>query len=56
MDARSHATPPDVERAIMEGLLYLEREASEACLGSLATVIRAAVAVYRQDQRDEDIE
>lgn len=48
--------PAEAERTIVEGLLYLEREASQARLGSLASVIRAAVDVYKEDQGEEDPE
>lgn len=45
--------PATVEKTIVDGLLYLEREAAEADLVDLARTIRAAVDVYRNTQPQE---
>lgn len=42
-----------VEQTILDGLLYLEREALEADLADLARIIRSAAETYRNAQSEE---
>lgn len=56
IQATRHA-PEDaatIERNIVEGLCYLEREADRAALPELATTIRAALAVYTNTERRQE--
>lgn len=47
--------PRDAEQSIIQGLLYLEREAVEASLMDLATTIRSALDGYiRQSAQESD--
>lgn len=51
--SRASGDRQEAERSIVQGLLYLEREAAQARLGALASTIRAAVNVYQDETREE---
>ncbi|GAA0580305.1 hypothetical protein [Caenispirillum bisanense] len=53
--AAARTLPPQTaEQTILEGLLYLEREAHDAGLPDLAHAIRAAVTVYTTAEPDKE--
>lgn len=53
-DQLAEETQEDAESAILRGLHYLEREASQAKLGNLAIVIKHARSVYISLTREQE--